>query len=107
MTFASEGKILRENVLRDLASRAANDPEFLRRARKDLESTLAQHGYHLTGEQRRVVNGLQRQTPGMSDEELAQMLAHDLQRRTGCFPARPAAPSWHGVGPARPAQPAP
>jgi hypothetical protein len=54
-----------------------------------------------------VVNGLQRQTPGMSDEELAQMLAHDLQRRTGCSPARPAAPSWHGVGPARPAQPAP
>src|SRR5215210_2263715 len=98
MTFASEGKILRENVLGDLASRAAYEPEFLRRARKDLESMLAQHGYHFTGEELRVVNGLQLQTPGMSDEELAQMLAYGLHRRTGCFPARPPAPSWHGVG---------
>jgi hypothetical protein len=105
MTFASVGKILRENVLRDLASRAANDPEFLMRVRKDLESTLAQHGYHLTGEELRVVNGLQRQTPGMSDEELARMLAHGLQRRTGCSPARPPAPSWQGADPTRPAQP--
>jgi hypothetical protein len=59
---------LRENVLRDLASRASKDPEFLRQARKDLEGTLARHGYRLTGEEMRPVERLRRQTVEMSGE---------------------------------------
>ncbi len=96
---------MRENVVRELASRAAKDPEFLRRARKDLESTLAQYGYHLTGEELWLVKNFQRQTAGMSTEELARTLASGLERRTGSPPARPAAPSWRGTGPARPERP--
>lgn len=50
---------MRENVLRDLASRAAKDPAFLRQARKDLEGTLARHGYRrLTGEKAGLGLGL-------------------------------------------------
>jgi hypothetical protein len=91
--------------VRELASRAAKDPEFLRRARKDLESTLAQYGYHLTDEELRLVKNFQRQTTVMSTEELARTLTSDLQRGTGSPPARPAAPSWRGTGPAGPERP--
>jgi hypothetical protein len=98
-------EIVRENVIRKLASRAAKDPEFLRRARKDLESTLAQYGYHLTGEELRLVKNFQRQTVGVSTEELARTLATGLARRTGSPPAWPSAPSWRGTGPARPERP--
>lgn len=96
---------MRENVLRELANRAAKDPEFLRRAREDLESTLVKYGYHLTGDELRLVEGFQRQTAGMSTEELTRTLASGLERRTGSPPARPAAPSWRGTGPARPERP--
>jgi hypothetical protein len=96
---------MRENVLRDLASRAATDPNFLRRARQNLQSTLARHGYRLTGEERSLVEGLRQQTASMTDEELARTLANGLEWRTGSPPARPAAPSWRGSGPARPARP--
>lgn len=96
---------MRENILRDLASLAVKDPAFLRRARKDLEETLARYGYHLTEEEVRLVESLRRQTAGMSDEELARTLAAGLQGRRGSPPAQPTAPSWRGVGPARPARP--
>ena len=97
--------MLRENVLRDLAGRAATDPEFLRQVRKDLEDTLARYDYQLTAEEIRLVRDLRRQTAQMSDEELSWTLAGGLERRTGSPPARPAAPSWRGTGPARPSQP--
>ena len=89
---------MRENVLRDLASRAATDPTFLRQARQDLQSTLARHGYRLTDEEARLVEGLRRQTASMTDEELAHTLASGLEGRTGSPPARPTAPSWRGSG---------
>ena len=97
--------MLRENVLRDLAGRAATDPEFLRQVRKDLEDALARYDYQLTAEEIRLVRDLRRQTAQMSDEELSRTLAGGLERRTGSPPARPAAPSWRGTGPARPSQP--
>ncbi len=96
---------MRENVLRDLASRAATNPDFLRQARHDLQGTLARHGYRLSGEETRLVENLRRQTASMTDEELARTLANGLEGRTGSPPARPAAPSWRGSGPARPARP--
>ena len=96
---------MRESVLRDLARLAATEPDFLRQARRDLGGTLARYGYHLTGEEMRMVEGLRRQTSAMTDEDLARMLASGLQARSGNPPARPAAPSWRGSGPARPARP--
>jgi hypothetical protein len=96
---------MRENVLRNLARQAAADPDFLRQARKDLEGTLASYGHHLTDEEMSLVEGLRRQTATMSDETLARTLVRGLKGRTGGPPARPAAPSWRGSGPARPAGP--
>jgi hypothetical protein len=96
---------VRENVLRNLASRAATDPTFLRRTRRDLQGTLAGFGYELTLEELRLVEDLRRWTAAMSDELLARVLASGLRGRTGTPPARPAAPSWRGSGPGRPARP--
>jgi hypothetical protein len=100
---------LREKVLRDLASRATTDAEFLKRARRNLEGTLARFGYELTPEELRLVEDLRRRTAAMSDEQLASALAGalagGLRGRTGTPPARPAAPSWRGSGPSKPARP--
>lgn len=90
---------MRENVLRDLASRAATDPNFLQQARQDLQATLARHGYRLTDEETRLVEGLRRHTASVTDEELARTLASGLKGRTG---SPPASPSWRRSGPARP-----
>jgi hypothetical protein len=97
---------MRESVLRNLASQAATDPDFLRQARQDLAGSLARHGYLLTSEEMRMVEDLRRQTSKMTDHELARMLASGLRARSGSPPARPAAPGWRGSGPARPARPA-
>jgi len=95
--------MLREEVLRDLARRAATDPGFLKQMRRDLEGTLA--GYGLTREELGLVDDLRRRTASMSDEQLARTLASGLRERTGGPPARPSVPSWRGSGPARPARP--
>ncbi len=105
MTIVLEGGVVRENVLRELASRAATDPEFLERAREDLEGTLARYGYHLTDGEMQLVSNLRRQSVGMSSEKLAGTLAAGLAGRDGDPPTRPVAPGWHGTGPARPAPP--
>jgi hypothetical protein len=96
---------MRENVLRELASQAATDPNFLRQVRQDLQGTLARHGYRLTDEEARLVEGLRQQTASMTDEQLAHTLASGLEGHTGSPPARPTAPSWRGSGPTRPARP--
>ena len=80
---------MRENVLRDLAGRAATEPTFLKQARSDLEGTLVRFGYDLTLEELRLVEDLKRRTAGMSDEQLAHTLASGLRGRTGTQPARP------------------
>jgi hypothetical protein len=105
MTGVLEGGVVRENVLRELASRAATDPEFLERTRENLEGTLARYGYHLTDGEMQLVSNLRHQSTGMSSEELAGTLAAGLAGRDGDPPARPVAPGWHGTGPARPAPP--
>jgi hypothetical protein len=79
---------MRENVLRNLASRAVTDLTFLRQARQDLQGTLARHGYRLTDEEARLVEGLRQQTTSMTDEELAHMLASGLEGRNW-QPSRP------------------
>jgi hypothetical protein len=96
---------MREEVLRSLAGRAARDPRFLGLMRKDLEATLAQYGYEITDEELRVLKNVQRQTAGMSDEELTRALAVGLRKQTSNPPSRPAAPDSRGAGPARPGSP--
>lgn len=96
---------MREDVLRGLAGRAARDARFLGQMRRDLETTLARYGYDLTDEELRVLKNVQRQTAGMSDQELIRALAVGLRRRTGNPPSRPAAPGPRGAGPARPDSP--
>jgi hypothetical protein len=96
---------MRENVLSDLAGRAATERTFLTQGRRDLEGTLARFGYDFTLDEMRLVEDLRRQTAGMSDEQLAHVLASVLRDRTGSPPARPSAPSWRDSGPARPARP--
>jgi hypothetical protein len=93
---------MRESVLRDLASQAATDPDFVRRVRRDPAGTLARHGYHLTDEEMRMVEDLRWQTSAMTNEELARMLVSGLRARSG---SRPALPRWRGSGPARLARP--
>ena len=96
---------MREDVLRSMAGRAARDPRFLREMRRDLETTLARYGYDLTDEELGVVKNVQRQSAGMSDQELTRALAVGLQGRTNNPPSRPAAPGRRGAGPARPDSP--
>jgi hypothetical protein len=95
---------MREEVLRDLAGRAAKDAGFLRELRRDPAGALARHGYELTAEELGALEGVRRRTAGMSDAELARLLAGRLGM-AGTSPARPAAPGPRGKGPARPAPP--
>ena len=90
---------MRANILRGLASQASKNAEFLRQARKDLEGALIRYGYHLTPEEMQLVEGFRWQTAGMSDEELAQTLTNDLERRRGSSPTQPNTPSRRGVDP--------
>ena len=96
---------MRDDLLRNLASRAASNPEFLRQARRDLRGTIARHGYRLTNEETRLVEDFLRKTAAMTDVQLASTLASGLEGRTGSPPARPSVPSWRGSGPTRPARP--
>ena len=91
-----------EDVLRSLAGRAARDPQFLGQMRRDPETTLGRYGYDLTEEELEVLKKVQRQTAGMSDQELTRALAVGLRGRTNNPPSRPAAPGPRGGGPARP-----
>ena len=103
---AIKGGVLRENLLRDLARRAATDPDFLGRLRENVEETLAGYGYDLTREELRLVKDLRRRTALISDEDLAHLLSGGLGGRSANPPARPAAPGRGSPGPARPARPA-
>jgi hypothetical protein len=96
---------LREKVLRDLASRAAKDPAFLRRARADLRGTLASHGYRLTVVELGLVKGLLRKTAGMSNQQVARMLTGGLAGRPESAPAHPAPPRVRGSDPTKPSRP--
>ncbi len=84
---------MRESVLRDLAEKAATDPEFLALARRDLEGTLARYGYDLTPDELRAVKDLQRRTAILGNGTLAAMLAGGLRKRAGDPSTRPAAPN--------------
>ena len=97
---------MREGILRDLATRAATDPAFLKDARSDPEGTLSRHGYDLTADELRLVRDLRRRTAAMGDGQLAQLLAGGLGKRGANPPSRPTSPARSsGIGPAKPARP--
>jgi hypothetical protein len=54
----------------DLVDLARTNPDFKRRARVDLEGTLSEYGYELTGEELAAVKEYHRSTLGMSDAEV-------------------------------------
>ena len=89
---------MREDVLSSLAGRAARDPQFLGQMRRDPETTLGRYGYDLTEEELEVLKNVQRQTAGMSDQELTRALAVGLRGRTNNPPSWPAAPGPRGGG---------
>lgn len=96
---------MRESVLKNLAERAATDPEFLGSARRDLAGTLERYGYDLTAQEMEVVEDLRRRTAVVGDGTLAAMLASGLRERTGGQSVRPAAPARPGSGLPRPRPP--
>ena len=98
---------MRENVLKDLAGRAATDPEFLALARRDLEGTLARYGYDLAPDELRAVKDLQRRTAILGNGTLAAMLAGGLRKRAGDPSVRPVPPGRPGGGLSRPGAPGP
>ena len=76
--------LIRDEVLMDLVDLARTDSEFKRKARADLEATLNEYGYELTGDELAAVKEYHRRTQGMSDAELNQVLAgpaHDYTMR--------------------------
>ncbi len=78
--------LIRDEVLMDLVDRVRTDPEFTRRARTDLEGTLGEYGYELTGEELAAAKEFHRRTQGMSDARFVQELAgpaHDHTMRGG------------------------
>jgi hypothetical protein len=96
---------MREEILRDLARRAATDREFLRSAREDLAGTLVRYGYDLTAEELAAVEDVRRRTAGMGDGDVVRALMGGLERRPRASIERPAAPGRRGAGPARPGRP--
>jgi hypothetical protein len=66
--------LIRDEVLMDLVDLARTDPEFKRKARADLEGTLKEYGYELTGDELAAVKEFHRQTQGMTDAALDREL---------------------------------
>ena len=76
--------LIRDEVLMDLVDLARTDPGFKRKACADLEGTLNEYGYDLSGDELAAVKEFHRRTQGMSDAELNQALAgpaHDYTMR--------------------------
>src|SRR5215208_194992 len=90
---STQGEMLREKVLRDLASRAATDAGFLKQARRDLKGTLAGFGYELTLEELRLGEAPRRRTAAMGDKPPAHVMASGLRGGIGNLPKRPPDPS--------------
>src|SRR3712207_7778794 len=64
-----EGRSVRANILRVLASQAATDSEFLGRVRKDLEGTIIEYGYHLTAEEMRLAERSEEHTSELQSRQ--------------------------------------
>lgn len=96
---------MREEILRDLAARAASDPAFLSGIRRNPERALAEHGYALTPDELKAVLDLRRRTVLLGDRTLASMLAGGLKGRPGSPPVGPSSPGGPGSRPARPGFP--
>ena len=71
--------LIRDEVLMDLVDLARTNPDFKRRARVDLEGTLTEYGFELTGEELAAVKEFHRRTLWMSDAELSRALARSAR----------------------------
>jgi hypothetical protein len=66
---------VRDEVLMGLVSRAITDPEFKRRARRDVEGALWEYRYQLTDEELEVCKEFFQGTKDLTNEELDRRLA--------------------------------
>jgi hypothetical protein len=66
---------VRDEVLMGLVSRAITDPEFKRRARRDVEEALWEYRYQLTDEELEVCKEFFQGTKDLTNEELDRRLA--------------------------------
>ena len=96
---------MREEILRDVASRASSDPAFLAGVRKDPEGTLSRYGYNLTPDEMGTILDLRRRTASLGDGMVAALLAGGLKDRGGPPPGRPSAPGSPADRPTRPGFP--
>ena len=71
--------LIRDEGLMDLVDLARTKPDFKRRARVDLEGTLTEYGFELTGEELAAVKEFHRRTRWMSDAELSLALARSAR----------------------------
>lgn len=74
--------LVRDEVLMDLVDLARTDSEFKRKARADLEGTLNDYGYELTGDELAAVKEFHRRTRDMSDAQLNRALAERASSAT-------------------------
>jgi hypothetical protein len=65
---------MRDDVLMALVDKAIEDPEFRAAARQDPEGAVKAAGFELQDDELEAVKEAQRQTAGMSDDELDQAL---------------------------------
>ena len=92
---------MREEILRDVASRASSDPAFLAGVRKDPEGTLSRYGYNLTPDEMGTILDLRRRTASLGDGMVAALLAGGLKHTPPPPPPRPGRPERSRRAPAR------
>ena len=79
----SKGGRVRDDVLMQLVDRAMSDAEFRERARRDPETTLRDNGFDLTDEELAAVIEFQRETDGLSDDDLQAAISGGPRRQGG------------------------
>jgi hypothetical protein len=72
---------MRDEVLMELVDRALTDEQFRNAVRDDPDSALSAHGFELQPDELEAVKDLQRQTAGMSDDELREAITAGPRRQ--------------------------
>ena len=74
---------MRDDVLMELVDRAMADEGFRSEVRADPDGALRAHGYELESDEMEAVYELQRETEGLSDEQLREAIAGGARRQGG------------------------
>ena len=74
---------MRDELMMQLVDRALADERFREEVRNDPEGALRSHGYDLQSDELEAVVELQRETAGLSDEQLREAIAGGARRQGG------------------------